>query len=193
MPVDKPRIERLDPVEKDEQFPERLFPFPRNIGAQQQPHCRPDNPVHIAVDRKIVVDAREPTFAPAERLNRLGKVDPAARTRERLRAFEILARQSAFNLRGDPFGQNGGAQIRHVPKLLRRDVAIALLAKRLKRVREHIINVPNRNHLIALLSFSAHAFAFFGSSNQYSFKRGASSYSTILERVCLLTSSSPQK
>lgn len=46
-------------------------------------------------------------------------------------------------------------------------------------VRQHIIDILNRYHLIALLKLLLQSFTFVGSSNQYSFKSGISSYSTI--------------
>lgn len=46
-------------------------------------------------------------------------------------------------------------------------------------IRQHIIDILNRYHLIALLKLLLQSFTFVGSSNQYSFKSGISSYSTI--------------
>ena len=45
------------------------------------------------------------------------------------------------------------------------------------KIGQHIINVLYRYHLIALLRFSLQSFTFIGSSNQYSFNSGISSYS----------------
>ena len=55
------------------------------------------------------------------------------------------------------------------------------LVRRLECIGEHIVNVLYADHCIALLRLSAQFFTFTGSSNQYSFSSGMSSYSTIAD------------
>lgn len=59
----------------------------------------------------------------------------------------------------------------------------------------YIINILYRNHLTALLSRSDQATIFAGSSNQYSFRSGINSYSTMDDKICALAVSGvkPQK
>ena len=66
----------------------------------------------------------------------------------------------------------------HIIKLFGGDIFIPLLMQHLERISQHIINVLDTDHLTTSRNVRLQSFTLTASSNQYSFKRGISSYST---------------
>ena len=54
-PIDIIDIQRLHIPEEYQQLPQFFFPGPADVGADQQFHRGFQDPVHIAVDRKIII------------------------------------------------------------------------------------------------------------------------------------------
>ena len=129
----------------------------------------------------------------ALRFDGFRNIDPAANGGQRLRLLDVFPSKTALQLSGDAFCEDRRTQFRYVMEFLCRNALIPLFPKDLKGVCEHMIDVLNRDHLIALLRLFVQSFTLVGSSNQYSFSSGINSNSTMLESVCSSASFRLQK
>ena len=193
IPVDLVHIQGSYIAEKDQQLFQLLLAGFGNVRPQKQLHGGFQYAVQIGIHRKLVIGANQLLLVDALGPDGFRNVDPSAHRGEWFRLLDVFPAKAALQLPGDPLGKDRRAQLRHVIKLFCRYAFVALLPKDLKGIRQHVIDVLNGDHLIALLRMFAQSFTFVGSSNQYSFSSGINSYSTMLERVCSSASFRLQK
>src|SRR5699024_3532154 len=150
--------------------------------ADQEDHDAFENPIVQCVELVFVELADQTSAHHRPGRDSASDVDPTSDSGQFVRLTAVVTVETAFYLRSDALNENLGHEVMESIEALRGEAIFAGVVNRSECVGHHHIHIANDDgaisHAIAVLSATAHPFALFGSSNQYSSSKGTSSSST---------------
>src|SRR5699024_4307909 len=150
--------------------------------ANQEDHDALEDPIVEGVEFIFVELADQASTHQRAGGHSASDVDPTADSGQFVRLTAVITVETAFDLRTDAANEDLCHEVMESIESLGGQAISAGAVNRPECVGHHHIQITNDNgavsHAIAVLSATAHPFALFGSSNQYSSSKGMSSSST---------------